>query len=183
MTSLLWTLRQWARKLGKTGLAGLALLAAALLLYVVDVLPQQADIDANAARIAALETELAQRRALVAAIEKPRNKPALAATAAPTITVAAERVRELQKLAARHDIVLRRGQYTPAPVSGTTLVRWQILLPVDAPYPAIRGFVADSLAAIPTLALEDFRVKRETIGAASVAADLRFNLYLQEVAP
>lgn len=182
MTTLLWTLRQWARRLGRTGLAGLALLALALLLRVTDVAPLEAEIAAGETRIAELEsaakvrTERAPEARAVVRAELP-------ARATPTIKQAADRVRELERLAEKHKLALLRGQYAPTPVPGTTLVRWQILLPISAPYPQLRAFVADSLAAMPTLALDDIRLKRDKIGDHTVEADLRFNLYLQEAKP
>lgn len=183
MNTLIWTLHQWARRLGRTGLAGVTLLALALALRVFDVAPLEAELAAGEERIAELETAARQRATFEAAAQPTRSRAELPARATPTIKQAAERVRELEKLADKHKLTLVRGQYTPQPVPGTTLVRWQILFPIDAPYPALRAFVADSLAAMPALALDDLRLKREKIGDATVAADLRFNLYLQEARP
>lgn len=182
MNAVLWQLRQWGRRLGRTGLAGLALIAIAALLHLVDVGPLQDEIAAGDAHIAELEAA-ARARAAAEPAEATHTRAELPAATTPTIKRAAERVRELEKLAEKHHLTLLRGQYTPQPVSGTSLVRWQIVFPIDAPYPALRGFVADSLAAMPTLALDDIRLKREQIGDTSLTADLRFNLYLQEAQP
>ena len=185
MNDLLWTLRRWGRKLGRTGIAGLALIGLALVLRALDVAPLEAEIAANATRIAELEAAARTRavaEAAPAAAARARAA-ALPASTTPLIKQAAERVRELEKLAKKHRLTLLRGQYTPQPVPGTTLVRWQIVFPIQAPYVNLRAFVADSLAAMPTLALDDIRLKREKIGEASVDADLRFNLYLQEARP
>lgn len=183
MNTLLWNLRQLGRKLGRTGLSGLALIAVALLLRVTDVAPLEAEIAANAERIATLEAAARARAANGEAEKQIAARVEAPIKATPSIKEAAERVRELEKLAAKHRIQLQRGQYTPQAVPGTTLVRWQIVFPIESGYPALRGFVADALAAMPTLALDDLKFKREAIAETGIEADLRFNLYLQEARP
>ena len=45
------------------------------------------------------------------------------------------------------------------------------------------AFIAASLQAQPTLALDELKLKRDTINTSVLDADVRFNLYLREPAP
>ena len=90
---------------------------------------------------------------------------------------------QLEQLARAHDLQLLRGQYAQSPVTGTSLLRWQLTLPIEAEYPKLIAFIAASLQALPSLALDELKLKRDTIETTTLDADLRLNLYLQESAP
>jgi hypothetical protein len=77
---------------------------------------------------------------------------------------------------------LPRGQYSVAPLAGTTLARWQLVLPVEAPYPALHAFLAAALERLPNLTLDELKLKRERIESAELQAELRLSLFV-EAAP
>ena len=59
------------------------------------------------------------------------------------------------------------------------LRRYQVTLPVVAPYPAIRAFLGDVLEQLPTAALEQVAFERKRIGASAVEAQIRLTLYVE----
>ena len=75
-----------------------------------------------------------------------------------------------------------RGQYSVSPLAGTTLARWQLVLPVEAPYPALHAFLAAALERLPNLTLDELKLKRERIEASELQAELRLSLFV-ETAP
>jgi hypothetical protein len=174
MNLLIWRVHQWARRLGRSGIAGVAL----LLVAAVMQFGQVAALDAETA---SLETRLASLRVVSAAAPDKTAVPVVGfIDALPDTAVASGVIGQLEKIARAHKVQLLRGQYTQSPISGTSLVRWQLALPVSADYPTLHAFVADSLHSIDALTLEDLRLKRDTIGSTALSADLRFNLYLRE---
>lgn len=63
--------------------------------------------------------------------------------------------------------------------SGAGLAEVSIAMPLKAAYAPLRAFVRDVLTDVPGLALEQFDLQREAIGAGVVDARLRFSLYLK----
>jgi hypothetical protein len=176
MNELRWHLHQWARRLGRSGLAGLGLLAAALLLQVIQV-----ESSKQAAR-AQHENLTALRLAAVTHDADPAPAPLNPLAMLPPTGEASQRIGELEQLAHAHGISLPRGQYSVSPLAGTSLARWQLVLPVEAPYPALHAFLAAALERMPNLTLDELKLKRERIESAELQAELRLSLFM-EAAP
>ena len=176
MSTLYWQLRQWARRLGWTGIAGLTLLTVAVLVHVFAIGP------ANEA-VAAQQTRLDElRRVAVARTTAPVAPTAEPMLLLPPAGIASQQIGELERLAKAHDLELPRGQYSVAPVVGASLARWQLVLPVEGPYPALHALLAAALERMPNLALDELKLKRERIEVTELQADLRLSLSL-ETAP
>ena len=176
MNALIWRLRQWARRLGATGLAGLGLLVAALLLQTLGVGTLQRTIAAQQERLAALRVAAATREASPA---PPVFNPL---GALPPTGAASQQIGELAQLAASHGLALPRGRYSVTSQAGTALARWQLVLPVETPYPALHAFLAAALERLPNLTLDELKLERERIESADLQAELRMSLFL-ETAP
>ena len=175
MNTLMWHARQWARHLGRTGLVGLFIMVVAALIQFAHTMPLQAET-------LVLQTRLAQMQADAKRVT-PRTVTVTQTgfiDTLPETHAAAAVIGQLEQLARAHGLQLLRGQYAQSPVSGTSLLRWQLSLPIEAEYPRLIAFVAASLQALPTLALDELKLKRDTIETTQLDADLRFNLYLRE---
>lgn len=176
MNTLLWHAHQWARRLGRTGFVGLLMLLVAALIQFAYTGPMQSETRAQEARLLAMHH----------AANRVAARPVSTVPASglidnlPDTAVASAVVGQLEQLAHAHGLQLLRGQYAQTPVTGTSLLRWQLSLPIKAEYPSIIAFVATSLQALPSLALDEFRLKRDTIETTTLDADLRFNLYLRQ---
>lgn len=173
MNTLRWHLRRHARRLGLAGLGGIALGLLALVLHVADTLPRETHIAAQEARLDTLR----QQAAAPAPV-------AQAATADPLATLpptgeAARQIGELERLARAHGIALPRGQYSATAQTGTALTRWQLVLPVEAHYPALHAWLAAALERLPNLALDELKLKRERIESRMLQAELRLSLYVE----
>lgn len=173
MNALAWKLRQWARSLGVAGLAGLGLLAAAQLLQAMAVGSAHDSIAAQQARLAELRHAAAIRAA------EPAPQPVNPLSALPPTGAASQQIGELEQLARAHGLDLPRGQYSVAPLAGTSLQRWQLVLPVDAPYPALHAFLAAALERLPNLTLDEFKLRREDIESVELQAELRLSLFVE----
>lgn len=176
MNTLAWRLRQWGRRLGATGLAGLALLAAALILQLAAVGPAHDAVATQTERLAAL------RHAATVRAAEPAPQAVDPLAGLPPAGAAAQLIGELERLARAHDLELPRGQYSVAPLAGTSLQRWQLVLPVEGPYPALHAFLAAALERLPNLALDELKLERERIESADLQAELRLSLFV-EAAP
>ena len=174
MNLLLWRAHQWARRLGRSGIGGLILLLIAAILQFGQVGAIDHERATLAARLDALRMA-ARTEPETVAVPSVGFIDALPNTATASVLIG-----ELEKVARAHQVQLLRGQYSQSAVAGTSLVRWQLTLPITADYPHLHAFIGDSLQKVTALTLEDLRLKRETIAATDLNADLRFNLYLRE---
>lgn len=87
----------------------------------------------------------------------------------------------LDKLYAAADsekVQLEQGEYRLAQDKGGQMLRYQITLPVTGSYTQIRQFIEHALADVPIAALDDVNFKRENIAAAQVQARIKFTLFL-----
>lgn len=173
MNTLGWQLRQWARCLGASGLVGLGLLAAALLLQMTRVESLQ--------RTAVIQQDTLATMRLAAATREtePKPHPLNPLSALPPTGTASQQIGELEQLARSHGLELPRGQYSVAPVAGTSLQRWQLVLPVDASYPALHAFIAAALERQPNLTLDELKLKRDSIKTDELEVELRMSLFLE----
>lgn len=173
MNVLHWRLRQAARMLGRTGLAGIGLLALALLLHTTQTAPLQHAVDAQQDRLAALRQTAAVRADPAPVAASPARPLALL----PPAGEAAQQIGELERLARAHGLTLTRGQYSVTPLAGIAAQRWQLTLPITAPYPALHAFIAAALERQPNLALDELKLKRERIESTDLDAELRLSLF------
>ena len=80
--------------------------------------------------------------------------------------------------AARHSVALDKGEYDPGRDKDGKLIRYQLLLPVKAAYPQVRGFLESVLQEVPAAALDSVTFQRESIASPQVEAQVRFTLML-----
>ncbi len=72
-----------------------------------------------------------------------------------------------------------RTDYRLAAGHGAELARYHVMLPVKGTYTQLRSLVAALLESVPTLALANIDVKRDTIGSATLEGRLEFVLFLK----
>jgi type II secretory pathway component PulM len=177
MNTLLWYAHQAARRLGVVGLAGLALLVAALGVWLTQFQPLKQQTQQQQQALASLR--LAAQKPVVV------QQPVVAAdplAALPPDSSAAPALGELEQLARAHGFELARGSYSVASVAHTSLARWQFVLPLKAEFSALHAFAAAALERLPNLALDEIKLKRERIEDTTLDAELRFSLFV-ETAP
>jgi hypothetical protein len=164
-------------ELGAAGVAGLALLAAALACFTLVLQP----LEERRARLEARLERLAP--------PPPPLGGVLRTGAAPAAQLAAfygflERGREPPEWLARlHALAREAGLALPAAeyrlhATGTPLERYEIVLPVSGTYAELRAFLEAALGEIPVLSLDGVSFTRERAEQARVRAELRLTLHL-----
>jgi hypothetical protein len=153
----------------------MGMLPAALLL-AIEAESQQRSNAIQQERLVEMRPETARRAAA------PALHPVNPVAALPPDGAAAQQIGELEQLARAHGLDLPRGQYSVAPLMGTSLQRWQLVLPVEASYPALHAFLAAALEREPNLTLDELKLQRDSIETAELQAELRLSLFV-EAAP
>lgn len=158
-------------RLGWVGAAGAVLLLAVALLDGLYLRPLEAE-----------RAALAERNALAAVVRPVADDPGPTppAVAAPLAETAEATLRHLFAAARQAGLRLDQGDYqlrrSPAGNQG----RYQLTLPVQGSYPAIRDFIAGMLNDDPALALVSVEMNRPAIESTELDATLHFVLHLKE---
>lgn len=166
-------LRKACHELGATGLIGVALLAIAALFFFLAVKPLES-------RSAVLEGELARVERLA-----PGGRGAGAAGSRlatfyryfETGEAATDWLARLNAIGAQAGVQIRSADYR-LQKTGTRLERYEMILPLTGSYPQIRAFLAQALAEIPVLSLDQVTIKKERAQGGAVQAEARMTLHL-----
>lgn len=156
--------------------AGLALIAAATGFQFFGVAETRA-------QAAALRAEQAAQRQRLA--ERPNQEEAssgrLAAFYAglPGAAGALEAVEAIHRAAGANGVKLAHGEYRLAREGGAQMLRYQITLPARSSYPRLRAWLADTMNAVPTAALDEISFRRDDVGSDSVESRVRLTLFLR----
>lgn len=177
-------IRWQAEQLGTPGKIGLGLLVFSIVFFVAAVLPRQAE---SSALMVEAETMQARLRAEPApegekATRKIPRTQGLKVFYAffPNTDSTPFWIAEVVQAAAKNGVEINGTEYRMDREKEVKLARYEMILPVRGQYPHVRGFVADTLRAVPALALVDVAIKRESVQSELLEANLKFNLYLSE---
>jgi hypothetical protein len=165
------------RQLGALGIAGLAIVAAAIVLQAYGVRPLESKNDE-------VQSSLARRLA-----NERVSDARLMRDAAPAAKLDAfyrffdaqhkptDWLDRLNAIATSSGVELRSADYR-LQKNGTRIERYEITLPLTGSYAQIRSFMDRALAEIPVLSLDQAGFKRNNTGERSVQAELRFTLHV-----
>ena len=167
------------RRWGWPGAIGLLLLAAAAVLSLV-WLPALRDESAllnaraDAAELTA-EPLSSKRRTATALTPAPQ---AFADSFPPAATRQA-RLGALWSLAAEHGLDPKRSELRLSPPRELGLLRYSVNMPLSGPYAALRAFIEDAQRLDPALSVDRLRLRRASVRATTVDADLTWSLYMK----
>ena len=177
MKRLQWFVMWTVRILGRTGLAGCALLALAAGGLVLQVLPLQQQI----------KQQLAQQAATQQAVNAPGGAAADATEPAsgrdafiPARDDLNRQLLEIRTLAEEFGLDVRVTEYSLSKVEGTSLWRYQMTFPLESGYASAQRFIREVLLALPNLALNSIDIARSDEEEEHVRANLRFTLYYRQ---
>ena len=172
MTRLLWQAwRSVSRRLGRSGILALALLAPTLAIELwLPRLHRQADElrVMLASRSDALARQPVRRRAYGEdeALEVMAGFPPLAQMASD--------LDEVFAVAARRNLTLPKGEYQFKPEPNTSLVSYSATFPVRDGYGALKDFTSDLLTSLPNASLDEMRMSRSSAGSETLDGLVRF---------
>lgn len=137
---------------------------------------------------------LAQARTLVIAQQALRS-PELAPVTAPSVVQqnlaafydvlgethhAEQQIKTLFAIAEKAGLILNLADYKLANDKSGRFQTYQIVLPVQGTYSAIRQFCEQTLLTIPFASLDELSFKRDGIGNRTLEARIRLTLYLTD---
>lgn len=175
-----WLVRaRWqVTRLGAAGRAGAGLLVLTLVFFIAAVMPQKQILEELKDKVEAMQ----QVQPDSVGQTKLNNNQALQVfyDFLPRSDSSPYWISELDRIARNSGVELNGSDYRLMMEKESKLVRYEIQLPLRGTYPQIRAFIAGALQAVPTLALADIIMKRETIQTGRVDARLNMHLYLND---
>lgn len=92
---------------------------------------------------------------------------------------ALQAVNLIHRTAASHRVLLSSGEYRVVRDPKAQISRYQITLPVRSSYPNLRAWLAEVMNTIPTIALDEISVQRDTVASDDVDARVRLTLLMR----
>jgi hypothetical protein len=184
LSNALLRIRWRTEQLGIPGKIGLGLLVFSIVFFAAAVLPRQAESSALMMQAEAIQSRLKAEpeHKGEGVSRKISGSQALKVFYAffPHTDSTPFWVGEVVQAAAKHGVEINGTEYRMDREQEVKLARYEMVLPVRGQYPQVRGFVADTLRAVPAMALVDVAIKRESVESELLEANLKFNLYLSE---
>lgn len=182
-----WLLRRLAKAAGLWGILAIVIAVAAVITFST----KRADIQQQ---INALETNIATKQLPTSensAIETPLVQQASSQTISefyqtfPTALSIPDTLSQLNALATKQQLLLNSGDYKLNKIAaknnaGTkVLTKYEMVLPVEGSYNKVRAFISSILSNLPSVAIADIQIERESTLSPSVDARLVLILYVR----
>jgi len=182
---LMQQLRWQVARLGSMGKIGVGLLVVAGIFFLGAVLPAKKELTALEERAETLQMQAKQRLLSgdVPVVEKKlTNDQALQAFYEffPRFDSSPFWVRELVRVAQKQGVEVNSSDFKLTFERDWRLSRYEIIVPLRGRYSQIRGFIAESLEAVPNMAITGFTIKRDNVQSAQLEMRLEMSLYLNE---
>lgn len=170
-----WYLQRMAALFGPAGLAGIVMIAAAVLLQFGMIRQAQ---DA----LADMQAQLAELRRQPPPVPQagPEQKLAQFYGFFPQHAALSQQLRMLHEMTDQHQLYMGRVDYKLSRVNGTPLMRYAVSYALVADYPSLRIYLADVLRALPNAALEDIELQRYSDNAQMLEASIDLALYYRD---
>ena len=172
-----WSLKRALVRLRWPGVAGLALIAFTVGLTLFGVQASRQKLLSLDREAAALKMQLGKRSA-APAFATNRSQLSNFYAFFPLTENVPELLARINRSANQRQLVLEKGEYKLARESDFQLARYQVTLPIHGEYGELRSFVNDVLEAVPSAALEELTLKRESADLPQLEGRVRFVLFL-----
>ena len=173
--------RNWLRRMGRSGVLAIGILAVCPAFYFSAIRPLQARLDT--ARNSAIK--LNEQLALAG-----KSPEGTKLSTEDQLTVfyqnfpgernSSHWLGKLVALAANRGLSLNDGEYKATRDKVGKLLRYQMTFPVTGQYPQIRKFLTDLPDTLPAVALENVQFERQKVTDPSVEAKIKLVLYLEQ---
>lgn len=98
---------------------------------------------------------------------------------APAVKEVTAAIDALAVLAEAHQLPVREVSYRDVVRPDSDLLAYQINFSVDADYQQLRSFIADTLAELPYLAMQQLAIQRDEVDSHQLRGDIQLTLYMR----
>jgi hypothetical protein len=166
-------------QLGKTGVAGLILIALAVAAWFTLVRWAEKDLVNARKRVESVQKQVAHKSTLPvsSSLNQEEQLRVFYKNFGPAEKVP-ETLQRIYKAADKHELMLETGEYTLVVTPGERLQRYRVGFPVKGTFKQVLGFMDKVLQDNATVALENAAFKRDKVDDSVVEAKLVFTLFV-----
>ena len=180
--SVLRYLEVLRHQLGLLGTLGLLGLVICMLVGLTSLLPGEHALHQKIQELAWLSHQPAGASQQQAKLPRLNDEEALQKFYAqfPPVGEVSKVLSQIHQLAQARGISLVVGEYKLAPdTNNPSLMRYEIIFPVQGSYQNLKAFIASASEQFPTLGLAEVNIKRETVKDTAVQIKLSYALLLR----
>lgn len=182
-----WLLRRFADAAGLWGILAIAIAFIVVITFSTKMADMQQQTSALEADIANKQISSSETTAVVAPVVQQDSSQTLNEfyQTFPTALSIPDTLSQLNALAAKQQLLLNSGDYklnkVPAKnnTGGKVLTQYEMVLPVEGSYSRVRMFIASILSSLPSVAIADIQIERESTLSPSVDARLVLIFYVR----
>lgn len=182
-----WLLRRFAKAAGLWGILAIAIAFTVVITFSSKMADMQQQISALEADIANKQISSSKTTAVAAPVVQQDSSQTLSEfyQTFPTALSIPDMLSQLNALAAKQQLLLNSGDYklnkVPAKnnTGGKVLTQYEMVLPVEGSYSRVRMFIASILSSLPSVAIADIQIERESTLSPSVDARLVLIFYVR----
>jgi hypothetical protein len=172
-----WTVKRTLIKLRWPGLVGLGMLVFTAGLTTVTIQSGRERLRGLNEEVATLSARLGKRGA-TNPTANGRSQLSNFYAFFPLTEDVPELLGRIHEAAMQNQLILKKGEYKLSREADFRLARYEVTLPVTGDYSRIRSFVNGVLQAVPSAALDELTLKRESVDQPELEARVRFSLFL-----
>ena len=180
--SVLRYLEVLRHQLGLLGTLGLLGMVICMLIGLTSLLPGEQVLQQKIQALAWLSQQPNESAQAQAKLPKLNDEEALQKFYAqfPPVGEVSKVLAQIHQLAQAKGISLVVGEYKLAPdANNPSLMRYEIIFPVQGSYQNLKAFIASASEQFPTLGLSEVNIKRETVKDTAVQIKLSYALLLR----
>jgi Tfp pilus assembly protein PilO len=179
VTRLRWMTRHILAYLGWQGVAGIGLALGALLSFAAVVAPMEASLNQIRSQ-AALPRKASDKAAQSLQAADPATQLNALYNAFPADDALPGLLAKLHEIAKAHGLALQQADYRGADERGRQIGQYRISVPSTTTYPQLKSFLADVLATLPNLSLDQLSLQRRAPAEEKIEVQMQFTLYLRQ---
>lgn len=182
-----WLLRRFANAAGLWGILAIAIAFTVVITFSTKIADMQQQISALEADITNKQMSSSETTAVAEPVVQQDSSQTLSEfyQTFPTALSIPDTLSQLNALAAKQQLLLNSGDYklnkVPAKnnTGGKVLTQYEMVLPVEGSYSRVRMFIASILSSLPSVAIADIQIERESTLSPSVDARLVLIFYVR----
>jgi len=166
------------RAVGTPGVLAAGVLAFCAMFWFTAIVPARDDLRLLETRAARMDARAASERPLLPPAQRATLDLKAFLDTLPNLAQVRSDALGLHVAAEKRGLRLESGEYRLLREDDSSILRYQLRFQVKGAYVAIRSLLAESLEALPAMGLDEFSVKRESLGADIVTARIQFTIFM-----
>lgn len=179
MTRLRWAWRHAMESIGWQGMAGVGLVLGAACVFATMVVPMEARLEDTRTR-AALPRKAADVPMQANKVADPATQLGELYRTLPGDDALSGLLSKLDEIGRAHGVALQQADYRAADDRGRQIGQYRISVPSITTYPQLKGFLAEVLATLPNVSLDQLSLRRRAPAESAIEVQMQFTVYLRQ---